>query len=166
LCFQPGSYQLKAGPQEAATLLKRTEVFACNLEEAKQYLGHKAGTPPERLLTELRALGPRIAVITDGRNGAYASDGDGVWHLDVIQDIQRVDTTGAGDAFCSGFVGALGRGLSLGEALRWGQGESSSVIQYFGAQPGLLHRRQLEKLLSHYENLVVEKAPVAINHNS
>ena len=60
-----------------------------------------------------------------------------------------VDRTGAGDSFSSTFTAALGLGMSIPEALSWGPINSMSVVQYVGAQEGLLTR---EKLLEHLAN--------------
>jgi ribokinase len=60
-----------------------------------------------------------------------------------------VDRTGAGDAFASTFTAAIALGLSPQEALAWGPINSMSVVQYIGAQKGLLTRAQLEEYLAH-----------------
>lgn len=56
--------------------------------------------------------------------------------------------TGAGDAFSSTFVVALSLGLTVEDALRWAPINSMSVVQYVGAQVGLLTRDQLENYLA------------------
>jgi len=55
-----------------------------------------------------------------------------------------VDRTGAGDAFSSTVTAMLADGLTLPEALRRGPINSMSVVQYIGAQKGLLTREQIE----------------------
>src|SRR3989344_8096430 len=82
LAFQPGTWQIKLGFEPLAALYRQTEVFFCNVEEAMRILQIKTndanGDKKElvkKLLAGLRKLGPKIAVITDGPEGAYASDG-------------------------------------------------------------------------------------------
>ena len=58
-----------------------------------------------------------------------------------------LERTGAGDAFSSTVTSALALGKSLPEALSWGPINSMSVVQYVGAQKGLLTREALEKYL-------------------
>ena len=166
LCFQPGTYQLSAGSESVSRLLKRCEIAVCNKEEAALYLKKEPDAHMYELLDGIRKLGPKIAVITDGRDGAYASDGAEYWHLDVIQDAPRVDTTGAGDAFAAGFTAAYAIGMPIAAALRWGQAESSSVIGYYGAQAGLLHRNKLKTLLENYPDLIAKVATINTKHNS
>jgi len=57
------------------------------------------------------------------------------------------ERTGAGDAFSSTIVTALALGKTLSEALQWGGINSMSVVQYIGAQAGLLSREKLEEYL-------------------
>ena len=53
-----------------------------------------------------------------------------------------VSRTGAGDAFSTGFFCALIYGLPVHEALRWAPIESMHVVQFFGAQTGLLDKAE------------------------
>jgi ribokinase len=97
----------------------------------------------------MRALGPKIALITDGPNGAYAYDGTKMLKVPRYPDPRPpVNRTGAGDAMSSTFSVALALGKSLEDALLWGPVNSMSVIQYTGAQKGLLSREALLKFLS------------------
>jgi len=71
-----------------------------------------------------------------------------VWHMPMYPDPKPpVDRTGAGDSFSSTVTSALALGLSLPEALSWGPINSMSVVQYVGAQEGLLSREKLEEYL-------------------
>ena len=96
----------------------------------------------------MHRLGPKIVVITDGPAGAYACDGNDTWFMPPYPDPKPpFERTGAGDAFSSTVVSALGLGKSLPEALAWGGVNSMSVVQEVGAQKGLLSREKLEEYL-------------------
>ena len=153
LCYQPGTYQLKYGAEKTAELLSHTKIFFVNKEEAQLYTGKKSEASFKELLDGLLALGPKIAVVTDGPKGAYVSDGKEYLFLGIIEEAPRIEATGAGDSFSSAFAAAIASGETLGEALRWGQCESSSVIQQIGPQAGLLYRKQLAQLLVQYPDL-------------
>jgi sugar/nucleoside kinase (ribokinase family) len=58
-----------------------------------------------------------------------------------------VDRTGAGDSFSSTFTAAIIKGKDPAEALSWGPINSMSVVQYVGAQEGLLTMDKLEEYL-------------------
>ena len=72
--FNPGTFQLKFGPQKLKAIYRLTHVLFVNREEAELVTGkRKSDIVP--LFKGLHALGPKIVVITDGPKGAYASDG-------------------------------------------------------------------------------------------
>ena len=58
------------------------------------------------------------------------------------------ERTGAGDAFASTIASALVLGKTLKDALMWGPINSMSVVQYVGAQKGLLSKEALEEYLN------------------
>lgn len=148
LAFQPGSFQIALGHETLRDIYETCELFFCNKEEAQQILGTEEKEVPT-LLHQLRELGPTIPVITDGPMGAYALAEDGVWHMPMYPDpAPPVDRTGAGDAFSSTFTSALVLGMDIPTALRWAPVNSMSVVQYVGAQEGLLSREQIEKYLA------------------
>ena len=148
LAFQPGTYQMKFGRKKIAGIYKRAEVFISNKEEAQRIL--EVSEPDvKKLMSEIIKLGPKIAVITDGTKGAYASDEKSFWFMSFYPDPKPpYERTGAGDAFSSTFVSALCLGLRIEEALRWAPINSMSVVQYVGAREGLLNRYKLEKYLA------------------
>lgn len=147
LAFQPGTFQIKLGKEELKDLYAVTHIFFCNKEEAQLILGTDEQSIPE-LLKGIKTLGPTIPVITDGPNGAYALDGDETWYMPMYPDpADPVDRTGAGDSFSSTFTAAIILGLDVKTALAWGPINSMSVVQYIGAQKGLLTRAQLEEYI-------------------
>ncbi|TSC62810.1 MAG: Sugar kinase, ribokinase family [Parcubacteria group bacterium Gr01-1014_48] len=147
LAFQPGTFQIKLGYDKLKDIYARSELFFCNKEEAERILNR----PPEKietLLEGIRNLGPKIAIITDGPKGAYTHDGNEIWYMPMYPDpAPPTNRTGAGDAFSSTFTSALILGKTIPEALAWGPINSMSVVQYVGAQRGLLARETLEAFL-------------------
>lgn len=147
LAFQPGTFQIRLGKEELADLYKVTEIFFCNKEEAQEILGTDESDIP-KLLRGMKELGPKMPVITDGPNGAYALEGDTAWFMPMYPDPKPpVDRTGAGDSFSSTFTSAIILGYDVPTALSWGPINSMSVVQYIGAQAGLLTREKLEEYL-------------------
>lgn len=95
--------------------LQRLAIFMPNAKEAMRFtgcasIGEAAGV--------LSASVP-LVVIKDGANGAYAQQGEQIWHSPALA-IVPVDTTGAGDVFNAGFLTAYREGRSIPECLRWG----------------------------------------------
>ncbi|MEI6477845.1 MAG: carbohydrate kinase family protein [bacterium] len=153
LCYQPGTFQLKYGAEKTKALLEKTKIFFVNKEEAELYTGIPKTDNFRKLLDGILKMGPEIVVITDGRMGAYVSDGREYLWLGIIEKAPRVEATGCGDSFSSAFAAAMASGETLAEALRWGQCEASSVIGKIGPQPGLLFNKQIKHLLDEYPQL-------------
>jgi ribokinase len=118
------------------------------VEEARIILGIQVGDGPE-LARKMSALGPKIAVITDGPSGAYVHREGQVWFMPPYPDpAPPFERTGAGDAFSSTFTAALALGKSIEEALLWAPINSMSVVQKIGAQAGLLTPEEIQEWLS------------------
>lgn len=148
LAFQPGTFQIRLGYEELKDLYAVTDIFFCNKEEAQEILGTSEQDIPT-LLREFAKLGPKMPVITDGPNGAFALDGDEAWFMPMYPDpAPPVDRTGAGDSFSSTFTSAIIRGEDVATALSWGPINSMSVVQYIGAQKGLLTQDKIEEHLA------------------
>lgn len=128
------------------------QVLFCNKDEAielvKSYTNKGEFNDEKFLLKSLKDKGAALVVITDGTRGAWANDGHEMLHVDVDSFLRKaVDTTGAGDAFTSGFFAAYLKGKEVGECLKWGIINSSSSVQYYGGIEGLLKENEIEKML-------------------
>jgi sugar/nucleoside kinase (ribokinase family) len=147
LAFQPGTFQMEAGAERLQRIYKRSEVLILNREEAV-IVGGGNHDDLHDLFNHLHQLGPMIVVITDGPDGAYASDGENRWKMPLYPDpAPPVDRTGAGDSFASTFVAALIKGNTIEGALQWAPINSMSVVQEVGAQAGLLTEEKLHEWL-------------------
>jgi ribokinase len=147
LVFQPGMYHLMWGTEKLAPFYKHAEIVIMNREEAAQVTGRERGHI-NGLIDGLHDLGVHVAVVTDGADGAYASDGKERLFMPNYPDPKPpLDRTGAGDAFASTIAAALMLGESLETAMRWAPINSMSVVQQMGAQAGLLSREDLQRYL-------------------
>ncbi len=140
--FNPSTYLAKQGYSKLKPLIDGCTVLVLNKDEA-EYLTHTSHM--QRMLDVLQRHA-KIVVITDGRNGAFAYDGAQKLRLRT-HNIKIVETTGAGDAFASGIVFGLVKGMSLSDALKTGLAEAESTLQHIGAKNNLLTHKQLQKSL-------------------
>ncbi len=145
--FQPGTFQMEAGTERLKRIYARSEVVILNREEAVFVTGGDYDNLHD-LLDRIHNLGAKIAVITDGPDGAYASDGSQRLQMPLYPDPSPPkERTGAGDAFASTFVAALAKGNNIEGALQWAPINSMSVVQKVGAQAGLLSEKEIEEWL-------------------
>jgi len=149
LAFQPGTFQMKMGIEKLKDLYARTDVFFCNVEEAKNILNKPEEQDIKNLLKGMHSIGPNVSVITDGPKGAYAYDGyEGFFMPPFPDEKPPYDRTGAGDAFSATFASAIALGKSLSDAFLLAPINSMSVVQYVGAQKGLLSQEDMLKFIS------------------
>jgi sugar/nucleoside kinase (ribokinase family) len=144
LVFQPGTFQIKLGVEELKDLYAVTEFFFCNKEEAQTILATSEGDV-KKLMEGIRALGPKIVVVTDGPQGSNILSDSGAWHLPMYPDpAAPISRTGAGDATASTTVSYVALGLPPHEALMRGLINAASVVQGVGAQTKLLMHDEIE----------------------
>jgi sugar/nucleoside kinase (ribokinase family) len=148
LAFQPGTFQIRLGYEKLKDIYAVSAIFFSNFQEAQKILKTDE-SDIKKLLESMRALGPKIVVITDGPKGAFAYDGADMWQMPMYPDpAPPVDRTGAGDSFSSTVTSALALGKTLSEALSMGPINSMSVVQHIGAQEGLLTMEKLQQFLA------------------
>lgn len=130
LAIDPGSYGFiqDHGVEEFRKLMLLADLVFPNLEE-EQLLGLSGKVP--------------LTVITAGSNGASATWQDGKTLAVAGKSVELSDPTGAGDAFCAGFLARLVAepGFSdldpdaVQKALDSGVESGSRAVQLLGARP-------------------------------
>ena len=73
-------------------------------------------------------------IVTDGQNGAHVITNDAVIHCPT-QEIDPVDTTGAGDAFAGTYLAQRRQSIGIDAAGKKANDISTLVISHFGARP-------------------------------
>ena len=147
LAFSPGTLQIKSGLDKLGEIYKRTDIFFSNKQEAEKIL-QKPGSEIKILTEEIKKLGPKIAVITDGEEGAYCLDEQNNYWFVPASPTEAYERTGAGDSFASAFLGAIFYNQPVEKALAWGVINASSVVSKIGPHDGLLSRTEIENQLA------------------
>lgn len=132
--FNPGQLEL-AQTDKLIGLLDDVDILLVNKREAAQIV-------PGVLLTELLERLTqycKMVIITDGIMGAIATDGKEAYRVGVYEQARVRDTTGAGDAFGSGFLAKWADGAQFTDALRFAAANAAKVTQKYGAQAGILN---------------------------
>lgn len=164
MAVNPGSAQLKRGTDNLKKILEKAEILILNRSEAAILTGILNNPPeyPSRsdnnlkdMLCKIKTTCPNITVITEGKRGAYAYDGEKLFYCPTFPT-KVVSTLGAGDAFSSTFVaGMIKYDNNIEKSLKIASINSASVVQSFGAQSGLQNFDELEKIYDEAENYEV-----------
>jgi sugar/nucleoside kinase (ribokinase family) len=151
IALNPGQHNLKEDPRLLLETLPHVAALFLNKDEALELLlAGGVESRPERLNDEhylirtLHGFGPSVVALTDGKRGAWVYDGQEIWHGDIYEPNGLVDTTGAGDAFGSGFFSAYLYHYSIEKCLRYGMANAGSVVGSYGASTGLLDQTGAE----------------------
>lgn len=134
IAFNPSSYQAELGTTKLKPILKNTSLLVLNLEEAGYLVGH---TDIKTTIKRLHEEGPELVIITNGKEGAFCSNKHTIYKVHPHR-IPIKETTGAGDAFASSFLGAYIKTEDIEKSLKLALINAQSVIQHFGAKNILL----------------------------
>lgn len=131
-----GTVLLNPAPARAlsADLLAAVDVLVPNEHELAVLADRETGD----VTAAARTLGfDGTIVVTLGAEGAAIVDRDGSTTRVAAPQVEAVDTTAAGDAFCGAVAEALTRGAELVEAVRWACAAGAAAATSYGAQSSL-----------------------------
>ena len=97
-------------------------------------------------MLRLKGLGPKIVVITDGKNDIHAMDETDIYRA-TPPFVRIVDATGAGDAFASSFLCGILKKNDIEFAIKLGIINAMSVVTHFGAKNILLSYKEAMKAM-------------------
>lgn len=129
-------------PKKIRKLLGGVEVLVGNVQEMQKLFGIQ--DVRELMLSTIGVC--HYIVVTDAANGIYVSDSDRLYRAPIYKKVKVVDRLGAGDAFTSGFVAGLAKGMTLAEAVTLGSANATSVVQQYGGKAGILKSPKLKPM--------------------
>lgn len=149
IAWNPGGVQIKKTAQHYRKLLSCTSILFLNREEAIKFANFPVAPQTKEVMRALHSYGAQIIVVTDGKKGATVFDGTTFYQVEALSQ-ERVDATGAGDSFATGFAGRMmqdenSSSEAILEAMKWAVVNSTSVVGEIGAQKGLLSKNQIIK---------------------
>ena len=123
-------------------VLKDTDIFLPSISEAEFITGEKG----EKAFESILELGPSIAGITQGAEGATILTKDGIFSAPSYK-VDVVDTTGAGDAFAAGLITGLLTNMPLKEIPYFANAVSALKITRKGAM-NVPSRQEVEDFMN------------------
>jgi len=142
--LNPGELIAVKGFEEIKKLLSNTDIFISSRGELKRIFDTEN---IEFAIEKLLKTGPEIVAVTMGSEGCTVTDSRRKVHKIAPFNTKVVDTTGAGDAFCAGFLTSLTEGKELIDAGRFANAVAALKIAKHGAR-GLPTREEVEDFLS------------------
>jgi sugar/nucleoside kinase (ribokinase family) len=140
-------------------ILANVDYFFPSREEACQLTKLR---DPVKAARRIREHGPRVVVVTLDSDGCLLVDGKMEQFIKLKGIDPVIDTTGAGDAFCGGFLFAVLNGLAPAKACLVGSATAAHTIARFGAHESpptrkdiidILHRNDENPLAAALEKL-------------
>jgi ribokinase len=141
ISFDPGSLYARKGLRSLKPIIRRSYVMFPNAIETKLLTGQEY----EEGAKTFTEMGVSIVAVKLGKKGCYVTDGKES-HLIEPYKVEVVDTTGAGDAFCAGYLYGLIKGRDLHECGKLGNYVASRCITKMGARTGLPRLEDLKDL--------------------
>ncbi len=170
LAINAGTTAIKKGAKYFDEIVNSCDILILNKEEASMltkievrpdtktefYSKEKIHPDVKKIFKELRGKNHSIILITDGKNGAIAYDGEKFYKAPEFPAHVR-STLGAGDAFASTFVATIDKfGGDIKKSISYASVNSAACVEVFGAQEGLITFKEIEERLNNNPNYQVE----------
>ncbi len=126
------------------------DYFMPSYEEAVPLSGGL--TEVEDICDKFLTMGPKVIVLKVGKKGCYIKTKEGVvLQVPTYNRIKAVDTTGAGDSFCSGFLAGLSQGWELEKCAKYANAVGTHCVMAQGASTGIKSMEEILKFMDEEE---------------
>ncbi|PJI07565.1 MULTISPECIES: carbohydrate kinase family protein [Clostridium] len=134
ICFDPNYHPMiwekgEDGVAYVKSIINKVDIVKPSEDDAERLFGKDTY---ENQIQKFLELGAKLVIMTLGKDGAIVSNGVETIKFKTMAS-EVVDTTGAGDAFWSGFYAAIVKGYTIREALNLGFAVSAYKLKYLGA---------------------------------
>ena len=123
--------------------LPHLDIVMSSLEEAKQYTGKNT---PEEIADSYRSHGPETVMVKLGADGMYVKNSKEAHYIEAHK-VDVVDTTGAGDASCAGFLYGFIHDWDLLQCGRLANAVGGLTVQHMGGAEAIRSFDDVEALL-------------------
>jgi sugar/nucleoside kinase (ribokinase family) len=147
ICFDPNYHPMvwekgHDGIKYIKELIGKVDIIKPSEDDAERLFGKDT---PENQIDKFLNLGAKFVIMTLGKDGAIVSNGAEKISFKTLAT-EVVDTTGAGDAFWSGFYAGIIRGYTIKEALDFGFAVSAYKLKFVGAVVNLPTIEEIKKM--------------------
>lgn len=147
IAANPGIAQLSLPKAQLTEIFSKISILILNQEEASFLTKIPYGQEKE-IFRAIDGICPNVVIMTKGGEGVSVSDGKYLYSAKPFPNRRVADTTGAGDAFGSGFVSEFIRSRGdIEKTIQFAMANSQACLEEVGAKKGLLKKdQQFEKV--------------------
>lgn len=147
VCFDPNYHPMiwqkgEDGVEYVKTIIGKADIIKPSEDDAERLFGKDTA---ENQIEKFLKLGAKLVIMTLGKDGAIVSNGVETIKCNTLAT-EIVDTTGAGDAFWSGFYASIVKGYTIKEALYLGFAVSAYKLKYTGAVVNLPKLEEIKQI--------------------
>lgn len=130
-------------------LLSKVDFFVPNEVEAAILSGVEIHSleDVQRASAVFLDKGTPNVIITLGEKGVFVANHKQQIHISPVE-VNVVDTTGAGDAFCGALATALAEGLEITKATEFANAAAALSVTKVGTAPAMPYRHEVEKIMN------------------
>lgn len=127
-------------------IVEKSDVFLTNEVESCSI----AGTETAEEALEKISKYAKVTVVKLGSKGSIVKQGDRVIRVPVVEGVEPLDTTGAGDLYGAGFVYGFVKGWDMEKAAKFATASGNLAVTFYG---GMDESYSLENVLDFYNRL-------------
>ncbi len=126
------------------------DYFIPSIEEATQLSGE---SEPGKIAACFFEKGVGTVVIKLGKNGCFVQENKTAegYYVPTYSHIKAVDTTGAGDSFCAGFLYGLSQSMSILDCAKFANAVGTHCVMAVGATTGIKSYREIRGFMDEVE---------------
>jgi fructokinase len=149
VCFDPNYHPMiwqkgEDGVEYVKSIISKVDIVKPSEDDAERLFGTDSY---ENQVEKFLKLGAKLVIMTLGKDGAIVSNGEKTIKFNTLAT-EVVDTTGAGDAFWSGFYTAIVKGCTIRESLNLGFAVSAYKLKNTGAVVDLPRLEEIKEIYS------------------
>jgi len=137
-------------------MLQHLDWFMPSYDEANKMSGK---TDPAEIAKVFISKGVRNVLIKLGKDGCYVKpENQNGFIVPTYKDIKVVDTSGAGDSFCAGFVAGLSKGWDIVKCATFANAVGTHCVMEIGTTTGIKSMSETLEFMSIYEKRAMKQS--------
>jgi sugar/nucleoside kinase (ribokinase family) len=128
--------------------LQYLDWFMPSYDEAREMSGK---TEPEEIAEFFHSRGVKNVVIKLGSEGCFVKpENDKGYQVAAFEKVTAVDTSGAGDSFCAGFIAGLNKGWDIPACAKFANAVGAHCIMQIGTTAGIKSIEETLQFIADY----------------